>query len=153
PLLVIHCGTLANLILRGTVLLRVFFSCVSAGRVSSHYKMTKFYLLLLLPIIVSFADEFSDCKCKEGYSPQNDTSGNVYCRGNVVKSVRSILPCNIIFKPDCTCGSEATSVVQDSSGTWCGRFIDGKEDRRWECENKNDWEAFYQEHPEEKPKS
>ncbi|CAG9856895.1 unnamed protein product [Phyllotreta striolata] len=127
------------------------------GRVSSQseylVKMIKFSLFVFLPIALILAEDLSDCKCKDGYSAHKDTYGNMYCRGNVVKSGKSILPCNIIFKPDCVCSNEATSVVQDSSGTWCGRFIDSKEYRRWECENKEDWEAFYQKHPEEKPKS
>ncbi|XP_028140947.2 uncharacterized protein LOC114335000 [Diabrotica virgifera virgifera] len=108
-----------------------------------------FFCIMLLPILTIYGDEISECKCKDGFSAVKDEHGNVYCQGVVLKS---ILPCNIVFKPDCVCSVEATSVVQDSSGTWCGRFIDGKEDRRWECENKAEWETFYQEHPEEKPK-
>ncbi|XP_023021608.2 uncharacterized protein [Leptinotarsa decemlineata] len=108
------------------------------------------FLVLTLLIASISADELSDCKCQEGFTPQKDEIDGVNCHGVVLKS---ILPCNIVFKPDCECGDDATSVVQDSSGTWCGRFTDGKEDKRWECENREDWDAFYLKHPEEKPKS
>ncbi|KAG5877492.1 hypothetical protein JTB14_020855 [Gonioctena quinquepunctata] len=117
---------------------------------NKQYWRMKTLFLLTISIVSIFADELSDCKCNEGFTTQSDENGGVYCHGVVLKS---ILPCNITFKPDCVCSSDATSVVQDSSGTWCGRFIDGKEDKRWECENKEEWIAFYADHPEEMPKA
>ncbi|CAH1954523.1 unnamed protein product [Acanthoscelides obtectus] len=107
-------------------------------------------LIILFSFLAScIADELSECKCTEGYKPKQDESGVVYCHGTIVKS---ILPCNMVIKPDCICNEEATSVLQDDYGTWCTRLVDGKEEKRWTCENKEDWEAFYISHPEEKPK-
>lgn len=71
------------------------------------------FLFFLVLISVVSADELSDCKCNTGYVTVKDESGDVFCRGT---SIKSILPCNIILKPDCKCHEEATTVVQDSSG-------------------------------------
>ncbi|KAJ8974777.1 hypothetical protein NQ317_002491 [Molorchus minor] len=115
-------------------------------------------MMIVVLIAVAVADELSDCKCREGYVPTKDESGAVSCYGTILKiapaineNEKSILPCNVVIKPECKCNEEATSVVQDGSGTWCGKFNEnGTVDRRWPCENKEDWEAFYKEHPEEK---
>ncbi|KAJ8934219.1 hypothetical protein NQ314_013497 [Rhamnusium bicolor] len=113
----------------------------------------KFFIILLAITALSIADELADCKCNEGYAPKKDDTGNVSCYGSILKdNFKSILPCNILTKPTCICSVEATSVVQDPSGTWCGKFSEDKKDRRWPCENKEEWEAFYKKHPEEKPK-
>lgn len=73
----------------------------------------KIAAIALITIGLVFADELSDCKCSSGYAPEKDESGDVNCRGT---SIKSILPCNLILKPDCECNNEATTVVQDSSG-------------------------------------
>lgn len=73
----------------------------------------KMFLIFLVIVSLVYADEISDCKCNTGYVPETDASGEVYCRGT---SIKSLLPCNIVLKPDCKCHEEATTVVQDSSG-------------------------------------
>nr|CAI5823032.1 unnamed protein product [Callosobruchus analis] len=110
----------------------------------------KYLVLASLFLAISTADELTDCKCTEGYEPKLDETGVVYCHGTILKS---LLPCNMVIKPDCICNEQATSVLQDDFGTWCTKVVDGKEENRWACENNDEWEAFYVRHPEEKPKS
>ncbi|XP_018568834.1 uncharacterized protein LOC108909084 [Anoplophora glabripennis] len=112
----------------------------------------KFLILLFVTFAVAAEDELSKCKCQKGYYPQKDESGVVSCYGSILKTnEKSILPCNVLVKPSCICKDDATSIVQDESGTWCSKVSEGKEDKRWPCENKEDWAAFYSAHPEEKP--
>ncbi|VEN56991.1 unnamed protein product [Callosobruchus maculatus] len=110
----------------------------------------KSLVTFLLFLACSAADELSECKCTEGYEQKRDETGVVYCHGTILKS---LLPCNMVIKPDCVCNEQATSVLQDDFGTWCTKIVDGKEENRWTCENNDEWEAFYVRHPEEKPKN
>lgn len=62
-----------------------------------------------------YAHKPDECKCEEGFQPQMEENGDINCHGTILKS---ILPCNIIFKPDCLCNDTATTVIQESSGMY-----------------------------------
>ncbi|XP_018563876.1 uncharacterized protein LOC108905487 [Anoplophora glabripennis] len=104
-------------------------------------------LLLLALLYKAHADELSDCKCWEGYKATKTNEG-VRCQGILLLHA---MDCNVPERPKCVCTGNVTGILTDSSGTWCSEYANGKEQRKWECENKAEWDKFYQSYPKEKP--
>lgn len=113
--------------------------------------MMKFTILALLAVTYVLADDdITKCKCNEGYEARKDPDGKVKCYGILLKA---IMPCNLVSHPKCKCSEPVTSVLTDANGTWCTQFTKGKEIKRWECENKEEWEEFFKNHSEFKKTS
>ncbi|KAJ8933621.1 hypothetical protein NQ318_002819 [Aromia moschata] len=91
--------------------------------------------------------ELAKCKCWEGYQPQK-WEKRVQCFGILLLNVQD---CNVPERPKCVCSGNVTGILSDSSGVWCSEYTSGKDHRKWECENKEDWAKFYAENPKEKP--
>lgn len=125
---------------------KVFFSSSSPKYLPIFFFRMNLYVLLLALISVAFADELSDCKCLEGYRPDKTPEGVVMCYGIFNKA---LAPCNLVQRPRCKCGPEVTGILSDASGVWCVKNVRGKQIKRWQCENREEWEDFYRHHPEQ----
>lgn len=96
-------------------------------------------------LIIACADELSDCKCGPGLEARQ-TGDGTKCVGILTKI---ILPCNIERLPRCLCTGDVTAVVNSlDEGSYCLQNENGKEKKRWPCENKEDWDAFNKEKEE-----
>lgn len=94
-------------------------------------------------IVIANADELSDCKCGEGQEAQKTPEG-VKCLGIVTKI---ILPCNLPRIPRCLCTGDATASVNSvDEGSYCVQNDNGREVKRWNCENKEDWDEYKKTH-------
>ncbi|XP_057667922.1 uncharacterized protein LOC130900931 [Diorhabda carinulata] len=87
-----------------------------------------------------------DCRCLDNYEARNDPKSGYKCYGLVSKVISN---CNTIRRPKCLC-TDPTGVLTDATGTWCTEYRSGREIRRWSCENRNDWEAFFTQYPDER---
>ncbi|KAG5865667.1 hypothetical protein JTB14_005071 [Gonioctena quinquepunctata] len=96
---------------------------------------------------LSWADELSDCKCWSGYEPHKDQDG-VNCYGIMLLHTKR---CNEPQPPKCVCSGEVTGILSDSTGIWCSQSSEGKIEKKWACENKEEWDKYYKENPSEKP--
>lgn len=104
----------------------------------------------LIAISMASADVLSDCKCGTGYKPTKTNDGKVQCDGIMLLHSK---PCNIPEYPHCDCSGTVTGILSDYTGTWCSENKLGKEQRRWRCENTQEWDTFYREHPDLVPKT
>lgn len=102
--------------------------------------------LLLAILYMAHADELSDCKCWEGYVAKKTQEG-VRCHGILLLH---IMECNVPERPRCECSGNVTGILSDSTGIWCSEYVNGTEHRKWACENKEDWDKFYELYPKEK---
>lgn len=78
------------------------------------------------------------CKCWDGYEPRNGTDGPE-CAGVFL---RNVMPCNIPALPKCECTGNVSRIIIERQVTWCSTVQDGKEIKRWRCENKKEWEEY-----------
>ncbi|KAJ8934218.1 hypothetical protein NQ314_013496 [Rhamnusium bicolor] len=104
-------------------------------------------ILLLTVLTITYADELSDCKCWDGYEAKKSQDG-VHCSGILVFHAQ---PCNIPERPKCVCSGNVNGILSDAEGTWCAEYSEGKGQRKWACENKEDWDKFFKQYPNEKP--
>lgn len=80
-----------------------------------------------------------DCKCGPGLEAR-ETSDGVKCVG-ILKKI--ITPCNLPRIPRCVCTGEATSSVNSAKdGSYCLHSEKGVEIKRWDCENKEEWDEY-----------
>ncbi|KAK4874982.1 hypothetical protein RN001_014342 [Aquatica leii] len=86
-----------------------------------------------------------ECKCWDGYQPNDNGSE---CVGVLILHV---MQCNIPQAPRCKCSGDVSGILSDKTGIWCTTYKSGKELKRWECENKTEWQKFFEKHPEYKP--
>lgn len=106
--------------------------------------MTIFFRIKYLIVIALFGlivngDELSDCKCGEGQQAQKTPEG-VKCLGILTKI---IVPCNVPRIPTCRCTGDATASVNSANeGSYCVQSKEGKEVKRWDCENKEEWAEY-----------
>ncbi|KAF2896902.1 hypothetical protein ILUMI_09275 [Ignelater luminosus] len=87
-----------------------------------------------------------ECKCWDGYEPKIGADGPE-CSGI---SILRTVPCNESQPPQCKCSGNVTGILKDETGIWCSTYAEGKETKRWECENKDEWNKFYEEYPDYK---
>lgn len=104
-------------------------------------------LLLLFVSLTTFskADDLSDCKCWEGYKAKKTDDG-VRCIGVLLLHA---MECNEPKRPDCKCTGNVGGILYDTTGTWCTKN-EKEELKKWACENKEEWETFFKEYPDEK---
>lgn len=88
-----------------------------------------------------------NCKCWDGYEANNGPDGPE-CRGILLLHS---MPCNEPQPPQCKCSGNVTGILKDETGIWCSTYAEGKEVKRWSCENAEDWKKFFEQNPEYKP--
>lgn len=93
------------------------------------------------------ADDLSDCKCWSGYKATKTDDG-IRCLGVFLLHA---MDCNEPEKPECTCTGDVNGILVDATGTWCVKYEKSEDPKKWACENKEEWEAFYKKYPNEKP--
>lgn len=99
----------------------------------------KYILLGALLVILANGDEVPDCKCSPGTEAKQTPEGPK-CLGIRTKI---ILPCNLPKIPTCLCTGDATASVNSvKEGSYCVQNEDGKEVKRWDCENAEEWEEY-----------
>lgn len=93
------------------------------------------------------ASTVEECKCGKGFLATKYPDGSIMCKGNLHQLD---LPCNLVIPPHCNC-TEASGVSKENTGTFCEKFNDGIQFKKWPCENEDEWEQFYEEHPDLRP--
>ncbi|KAJ8933622.1 hypothetical protein NQ318_002820 [Aromia moschata] len=58
------------------------------------------------------------------------------------KYFRNFQPCNLPEKPFCECSGDVTAIRVDSDGTWCAKYSKGVLLKKWNCENRVEWESY-----------
>lgn len=109
-------------------------------------KTTVVFLFITL-ISLSHADELKDCKCWSGYEPKKSDHG-VRCFGVLLLHA---MECNEPERPDCKCTGDVNGILSDATGTWCSQYEKQGSPKKWACENKEEWNAFFKKYPNEKP--
>ncbi|XP_028130049.1 uncharacterized protein LOC114326046 isoform X3 [Diabrotica virgifera virgifera] len=100
-----------------------------------------------LAVALVTADEISDCRCVPGHEARKDFDGVVKCHfpPNLI-----MLPydCNITDYPPCICSgsTEPEKILTTAKGFECKEVEQVKplKFRRWPCENKEEWEKYYE---------
>ncbi|CAH0558763.1 unnamed protein product [Brassicogethes aeneus] len=110
--------------------------------------MFKVLCVLFVIAIAAQCQELTSCKCWEDYSP-NLINGSPKCVNNLFFHV---VPCDLTKKPRCVCTGSTGIVTSGNGAVWCSVFEPGKDLKRWECENKAEWKAYFAANPEEEYK-
>lgn len=110
----------------------------------------KFFVFLSFAFALSLvaADEKEDCKCQPGFEAKQNKEGEWRCAGKLLKIIE---PCNLPRSPQCKCTGGANGIVTDASGVHCSISENGVEKKRWDCDNKEEFEEFYKQNPDFKP--
>ncbi|XP_044744097.1 uncharacterized protein LOC123306261 [Coccinella septempunctata] len=98
---------------------------------------------LLLSLVYTSGKAIT-CKCWDGYKPHISKEGPE-CFG---VQLMHIMPCNTPRAPRCVCTGEVNNILKDRTGTWCSTMKNGKELKRWPCENTRDWDEFFARYPD-----
>ncbi|VEN47340.1 unnamed protein product [Callosobruchus maculatus] len=103
------------------------------------------HLVLLLALVVADCEiNNPSCVCWEGYRAEYSHNG-YQC---VALSELHIMPCNMPRAPKCQCSGKVSSILKDRTGTWCTRYRNGAEFKRWPCENTQEWDEFFKKYPD-----
>ncbi|XP_030747930.1 uncharacterized protein LOC115876337 isoform X2 [Sitophilus oryzae] len=111
-----------------------------------------FFISLYIVTITTFIFSGNDakeiisttsCKCWENYRADVGENG-LQC---VALDQFHIMPCNMPKSPKCICSGGISSILKDESGTWCTKYSNGEELRRWPCENRQEWDDFLKKNP------
>lgn len=78
------------------------------------------------------------CACWEGYKPEI-IQGALQCQG---VQVEHTMGCDVLPPPRCACTGH-NGILKDRSGTWCTIYLQGVEVKRWRCENRSEWDHFF----------
>lgn len=82
-------------------------------------------------------DDVDNCKCWTNYMARK-VGDNVQCH-SVLSLAR--VPCNVPESPRCKCEEDVvTSIMTDKDGKWCQGH-----DKKWPCENAEEWNSYEQE--------
>lgn len=109
-------------------------------------KVSIIFLFIAL-VTLTRADELSGCKCWTGYRAMKSDDG-VRCFGILLLHS---MDCNEPERPDCKCSGDVNGILSDATGTWCSQNQKDGENKKWACENKEEWEKFFKQYPNEKP--
>ncbi|XP_028140952.1 uncharacterized protein LOC114335001 [Diabrotica virgifera virgifera] len=92
----------------------------------------------------------SACICHHGYTIQKHPKDNkFYCKGILHDGKTA---CVNLERPQCKCTLIKGFVIQDIYRYWCVKVKPGYvEEIRWDCENKKEWDRFFDIYPEERP--
>lgn len=108
------------------------------------------FLSIIIFFALTAADEKETCKCQPGFEPKQNKDGEWRCAGKLLKIIE---PCNLPRSPQCKCSGGANGVLTDATGVHCIISENGVEKKRWDCDNKEEFEAFYEQNPELKPRA
>lgn len=92
----------------------------------------------ILCLTAVLAVTLENCKCRPGLVPK-ETGDGIQCSGIVLKI---ITPCNIPYEPSCKCTGDVSSIKKTKDGVWCVKSESGKEVKKWDCENKEEWDEY-----------
>lgn len=102
------------------------------------FTLAAFFLLYI--VVSDQASVMKTCNCWAQFIPVQTVEGTMYCQSHYLPIM---MPCNIVKPPACKCTkSIGTVVVNNDSDVYCYNKNDNK---KWECENQEEWEAFFKE--------
>lgn len=110
---------------------------------------------MLCLIYSTYCDEeltIENCKCWKNYQPVK-SGDSIQCDGTLTLSQRE---CNVPEPPECKCTtSEVNGILHDDTGVYCSYSVKGENEKKWKCENEEEWKKYEEEYKayEEKRKA
>ncbi|KAJ3666014.1 hypothetical protein Zmor_001472 [Zophobas morio] len=103
-----------------------------------------FLSILCLIHLVHLKDDPFSCQCWDDYEVTNDTileERGLECLGTSWITFNKRHYCNEPQLPICAC-TNASSILIDDTGTWCFHYNRSIPNRKWNCENKEEWNEY-----------